>query len=76
MRVNALPGELASLYRDAGYAVDARSAVIFRDDAASGRSTLVFMIEALAAASISLAFGTMLRRRYRRLRDRFEQEPV
>ncbi len=69
MRMNALPGDLVTLYRANGYAVSSSANVIFRSAASSSRGTLIFMLEALATGILFLIFGWFMRRRYRKTLD-------
>ncbi len=74
LRRNALPSEIAHLYRGEGIAVDARAAVLFHNARNAYASVLTLLGEFITLALIALGFGLWLRRAERRRRERLGRE--
>jgi hypothetical protein len=74
LRADALPPEIAQMYRDVGYPVAAQSAVLFRSADSAQRGVIVLMAEFIAFGLIALLFGLWMRRVDRRRRAALARE--
>ena len=74
LRADALPSEIAQMYRDVGYPVADESAVLFRSVANAQRGVVVLMAEFIAFGLIALLFGLWMRRVDRRRRAALARE--
>lgn len=69
LRRNALPAEIAVLYRQNGMRVDDAAGIVFLDKPSMRRGTLFFMFESLVGALICVLFAAFARRRAHRLAE-------
>lgn len=65
-RRDALPGEIATLYRRYGMRVDDKATVVFLDRANARRSAVFFLVESLFAAVLAFVFAFIARRQLSR----------
>ena len=69
LRLDALPRDIRTLYRNHDIAVADSSAVLFYGPASANRPMVILIIEAIVVGAIALLFAAYLKRRTRKLRE-------
>ncbi len=76
LRTNALPPEIATMYRAAGFRVADESAVVFASERVANHATLMTLVQLGVVALLGALFALLMRRRQRRMARAMAPHPA